>query len=296
MMNYKNILNIRAELRRYLVKYPKRGLAVGMSGGIDSTVCAALASPVCQDLGRSLIGRSITIESNTDEERNRAMLAGTAFCTEFDEDNLTAMYEAIRDFVWGLVFTKISTGQKVDLPAISDFDRKVINGNIKARLRMTVLYHIAGFRKCIVLSTDNLTEHRLGFWTLNGDVGDLGMIQEVDKTGVYEIAECLRDSYTGSTNQRRKEAMHKGIICDATDGLGISSTDVDQIIPDWRDHYTTTRKVYEAIDDIFNLWFGGQQSDVIDSPVIARHNRTAYKRNNPYNFPLSLIMGERQDD
>jgi|GEM_PF-394693 len=295
-MTFKHILNIRNGLRDYLVKYPGKGLVLGMSGGIDSTVCAALASSICQHLKRPLIGRSITIESNSLDEIERAKLAGTAFCAEFNEDNLTKLYEGIRDFLWDITFTHVGSGKVVELPKLNEFDMKVINGNIKARLRMITLYHIAAMRNCIVLSTDNLTEFLLGFWTLHGDVGDIGMIQELSKTQVYEIAEILIRSYSGTANQLRREALRRSADADATDGLGITSTDIDQIMPDWREHYENSRKAYEAIDRIFGLWFGGHQTEVIDSTVIAKHKQTEYKRNNPFNFPLSLILGEHQND
>lgn len=50
---------------------------------------------------------------------------------------------------------------------------KIANGNIMARLRMMYLYNQAGIKKGIVIDTDNLTEHYLGFWTIHGDEGDL---------------------------------------------------------------------------------------------------------------------------
>ncbi len=43
-------------------------------------------------------------------------------------------------------------------------------GNIKVRLRMITLYHIAQLTGGLVVSTDNLSEFWMGFWTLNGDV------------------------------------------------------------------------------------------------------------------------------
>jgi NAD+ synthetase len=66
------------------------------------------------------------------------------------------------------------------------------SGNIKARLRMITLYHIAQLTGGIVVSTDNLSELWMGFWTLNGDVGDLAPIQHIFKgLEEYEIARAL---------------------------------------------------------------------------------------------------------
>jgi len=50
-MDYsKTVTNIRAHLKEYIEKYNLRCLVLGVSGGIDSAVCAALAQPVCNEL------------------------------------------------------------------------------------------------------------------------------------------------------------------------------------------------------------------------------------------------------
>jgi len=57
---------------------------------------------------------------------------------------------------------------------------------------MITLYHIARMLGGIVLSTDNWSEKITGFWTICGDVGDYGMIQNLLKGDeLYEIAEYL---------------------------------------------------------------------------------------------------------
>jgi len=65
---------------------------------------------------------------------------------------------------------------------------------MKARIRMILLYDLAGGNDGMVLSTDNYTEYLLGFWTLHGDVGDFGMIQSLWKTEVYDMVEWIRDN------------------------------------------------------------------------------------------------------
>jgi len=78
--------NIRKELEAYITEKGIKSLVLGISGGIDSAICAALARPVCDKLNIPLIGRSIPISTNTSEERDRAEMVGNAFCTDFDED------------------------------------------------------------------------------------------------------------------------------------------------------------------------------------------------------------------
>jgi hypothetical protein len=90
------------------------------------------------------------------------------------------------------------------------------------------------------------------------------------------------------------------VNCDATDGLGITSTDLDQILPDWKDRHKTTRSGYSEVDDIFITYFDliekmkktfepFEKNNIIKlidivkiSPVIKRYFRTNYKRNHPY--------------
>jgi len=172
------IARIREQLANYLKQYPIKALVIGQSGGIDSALCTALAKPVCAQLGVKLIGRSISIESNKAEEVERGQNIGNFFCTDFKEVNLTKSYIALRD--------------AVEEPAEEDsMQEKIRRGNIKARIRMIYLYNLAQQNKGMVLSTDNYTEFLEGFWTLHGDVGDFGMIQELWKTEVYALAQAM---------------------------------------------------------------------------------------------------------
>ena len=72
MEGHEIIKNIRANLKMYIEDHGIKSLVLGISGGIDSALCAALARPVCDELGIPLIGRSIPISTNTSDERDRA--------------------------------------------------------------------------------------------------------------------------------------------------------------------------------------------------------------------------------
>ena len=101
-------------------------------------------------------------------------------------------------------------------------DDRIRAGNIKARLRMTYLYDKANKYNGMVLSTDNLTERNLGFWTLNGDVGDFGFLQELWKTEVYGLSKSIGT-----------ESVMACVNAIPTVGLGITDSDIDQLLPDW---------------------------------------------------------------
>jgi len=273
-MNYeKATQNIRAELKSYIEKNKIQSLVMGISGGIDSTLCAALAKPVCDELGIQLHGRSITLGNGIDEV-DRGELVGKAFCHTFDD-----VYELGSAFtsIWGVTGPE---GWDVEEP-----NEKIRRGNIKARLRMIYLYDLAQIHKGMVLSTDNYTEYLLGFWTLHGDVGDYGMIQNLWKTEVYEMADWIMENESEFDFQ--KKALKECIECQATDGLGISKTDLDQILPTWEG---SSRDGYKLVDLRLQSHLASGIGD-LDDPVLQRYHRTEFKRNNPFNIPKSAIDG-----
>ena len=165
--------------------------------------------------------------------------------------------------------------------------RKFRQGNIKARLRMICLYDLAQLHHGMVLSTDNLTEYLLGFWTLHGDVGDYGMIQQLWKSEVYDIGEWLIENETSWTESQKK-ALQSCIECQATDGLGISNTDLDQILPGWEG---SSREGYKKVDEIlqnyqmeYAISDGLMEYVDMTNPVVVRHRSSDFKRKNPYNI------------
>jgi len=255
--------NIRAELTKYLKESGLKSLVIGMSGGIDSTLCAALAKPVCDELGVTLIGRSLPILTNKPDEIDRARMAGECFCHDFKE-------------VKTLEIPYIDLEERIHFVEEME-NSKIAQGNLKARLRMIYLYNVAGMNQGMVLSTDNYTELLLGFWTLHGDVGDYGMIQQLWKTEVYGLAKYLADCLE---DDRAKEALRACIAATPTDGLGVSNSDLEQI----------GARSYEEVDIILMDYVIDGNATFKDHPVIQRYKRSQFKRDNPYNLPRELIV------
>ncbi len=143
---------------------------------------------------------------------------------------------------------------------------------------MIQLYHLAGINKGMVLSTDNFTELLMGFWTLHGDVGDYGMIQNLWKTEVYEMAILLASKFDANGESEKAQALINCIYANPTDGLGVSDSDLDQLGAD------SYREVDKVIIDYLN---NGENED---HPVVQRYERTHFKRENPYNIPRKEIV------
>lgn len=227
-LNYEHVFStLVEETAKYITKNNLKAMVLGISGGIDSTVVAAICHEVSKKTGIPLIGRSLPIKNKSDEF-DVSELVGQVFCDDFKVVNLLNMYQHVNQSVYdgeGTLGTPIS------------------KGNIQARLRMIYLYNLASIHKGLVMSTDNQTEYQLGFWTIHGDVGDFDPIQGLWKTEVYELAKYILRRYEDEMRsldeghfykeEDRLGAMHEAIVKSTaltpTDGLGISNSDLDQI-------------------------------------------------------------------
>lgn len=285
ILNYEKVLsNIRKSFKDFVVKAGVKSVVIGVSGGIDSAIVCAIVKPIADELGIELIGRFISIDSNKPDERERAIKIGESFCSDFKEVDLTDKFNLMKDI-------------QEDCEDVGEITYKIRLGNIKARMRMIYLYNLAAKNSGIVLGTENLTEHYLAFFTLHGDAAsDIEPIEFLWKTQIYELADLLATKGTETENS----ALIECILCNATDGLGISNTDLDQILPDWKNRHSNTRSGYKEVDEIFITYFdlverlkitvnAYEKNEIINmieiikkSPVIVRHFRTEFKRNHPF--------------
>ncbi len=263
----KVVENIRTELENYILSNGLQSLVLGISGGIDSALTAAIAYPVCKKLDIPLFGRSITIETNKIDEQERARAIGRTYVTDFKDVDLTKAYLGIKDFMV----------EDADNEDITSIPYKIRLGNIKARLRMIYLYELAGKHRGLVLSTDNLTELLVGFWTLHGDVGDYGMIQQLWKTEVYEMSKFIAEN---EADENQAKALLDCVTANPTDGLGITNSDLDQL----------KASSYEEVDKILIEYLETKNSALESNPVIERHLKSAYKRNNPLNLNREIYF------
>lgn len=274
--NYEKMLeNICQATYIYMTIHHMKAMVIGLSGGIDSALSAALCYEAKKRIHHDIeiIGVSIPIESDS-YEGLRAKNAGVSFCDRFIYEGMTGVYNVLK-------------GELIK----SDIKEKIRCGNIKARLRMIKLFDIANEHDGLVISTDNLTEYLLGFWTLHGDVGNFGMIQELWKTEVYGLTEYLALLYYQQKKMAKHSTLIEAINVMPTDGLGITKSDFDQIYPDY-DKNLSPKEIYQEIDQILMNY------DPISSmdDVTKRYHATSFKRVDPYSIPREYITGEKEDD
>lgn len=285
MKEKENLDKIREKTSEYLERYSIKCLVIGISGGIDSALNCAILRPICVNLDIKLIGVSLPTDSNKIDEVNRANNIGRLFCDIFLEKNINEICESVNE--------RFSN----NIDRLLTFNDKIRYGNIKARMRMIALYNEAYKHNGIVVDNDNKTEHLLGFWTLNGDVGDITPMADLYKTEVYDLAEYLVE-YELKTKEE-KDALTACIECVATDGLGITSSDLDQLgVPSYRTVDLILKNfVEEPSGDSFgtlihelkyNSISYKDESEVREwvNVIVKRNQNSNFKRNHPYKIKL----------
>lgn len=258
-LNYEHVFDVLVDkTAEYVTSNNLKVMVLGISGGIDSTVVAAICHEVSKKTDIPLIGRSLPIKNKSDEFAT-SVHVGEAFCDKFEVYRLERSYRAaLFDACADAGDVNMANSYHLDELEEMPSRTPIANGNLQARCRMMYLYDIASIRKGLVMSTDNQTEYQLGFWTIHGDVGDFDPIQDLWKTEVYGLANYLRDRY----RSKALEALHNDYkeTCDKyramsyavysscklipTDGLGISNSDLEQI----------GAKSYDEVDDILSRY------------------------------------------
>lgn len=157
-------------LRHEIGKVGLNAAVLGLSGGVDSAVSAAL---VARALGpENVLGVMMPFRSSSEAslEDARAVAENTGIETVVAE--ITPQIDAY--------FAEQSGASNLR------------RGNKMARERMTVLYDLSAERNALVIGTSNKTELLLGYGTLHGDMASaLNPIGDLYKTQVWGLAEAL---------------------------------------------------------------------------------------------------------
>ncbi|MDK2984702.1 MAG: hypothetical protein PWQ96_344 [Clostridia bacterium] len=158
-------------IKDYMFKTGFRKAVIGLSGGIDSSVTAALAvSAIGKEnvLGIAMPSRYSSQESIIDA-RNLARNLGI----EIREIPIERVFSSYLD----------------ELNKSCDLSQDLAEENLQARIRGNILMFISNREEYLVLSTGNKSEMAVGYSTLYGDMaGGLAVLADVPKTMVYELA------------------------------------------------------------------------------------------------------------
>jgi len=274
------INNIRMYVKEKVKRDNLKSLVIGISGGLDSAVVAALIRPVCDELNIKLLGMSIPLSSSEDH-KEKARYIGQKYCHSFMEMN---EWEEGSPTVHSQVEKVIQSSDKIALSAgfnTKKFNNNIAQGNIKARLRMISLYRLAGVTNGAVLSTDNYSEYFLGFWTICGDVGDISPIQFVDK-GIEEIEIAKRLGIREDIiTQKPSDGLNTQCEGDCDeDQLGLSYREISAIIFAYENRLS--QKLIKQFEEIKKL-------EKVQN-IIKRHKQTEFKRSGPFFVTREMLI------
>ena len=144
---------------------------VGLSGGLDSSVVAAL---LVMALGKDrVIGYNLATKHNSETTINNAQHLADVLGFEYHGFDITALVDA----------TSETVGQKIDGLALE---------NVQARIRGHVLMTMASLQNGVISNNSNKIESALGYGTLYGDtIGALGILADCTKMQVVELAQAI---------------------------------------------------------------------------------------------------------
>lgn len=179
-----------------------RGAVVGLSGGLDSSVTAALCKRVTD-----ILGLIMPIHSDPLDEECASLLA-KEFDIQVRRVDLSPVYDALVR----------ALPDPSGLPA----------ANLKPRLRMATLYYFANKENRLVVGTGNKSEIMMGYFTKYGDGGvDILPLGGLLKRQVRELAREL-----GIPSQIVARPPSAGLWAGQTDEgeLGITYDQLDQVL------------------------------------------------------------------
>lgn len=159
---------IKSFMKTYVSNAKSSSIVLGFSGGVDSAVTAVL----CQQVFGKKHTHCLFLpdEATPEKDRNDVSVLADEFDLHVEEQDITNL---INLFVKK---THASTN-------------KLVQANIKARLRMVMIYSYANQSKSLVCGTSNKSELLIGYFTKYGDGGvDLMPLGDVYKTNVWDIA------------------------------------------------------------------------------------------------------------
>jgi NAD+ synthase (glutamine-hydrolysing) len=241
-------------LRDYVEKNGFREVVVGVSGGIDSAVTAALA---VEALGAERIHCvSMPSRYSSEETRRDAHLLAESLGTDFRELPIDEIVQAFEG-----VLAESFAGREPDLA----------EENLQARVRGVLLMALSNKFGWLVVATGNKSELSVGYATLYGDMaGGFALLKDVFKTDVFRLARHLNE-------QAGRELIPASIIERApTAELRDNQLDEDSLPP------------YPALDLVLEAYVEQDRSreelsaDGFDRDVVERAlaliDRAEYKR------------------
>lgn len=242
-------------LRDFVQKCGMKKVALGLSGGLDSAVVAALA---VEALGsENVVGVSMPSKFSSDHSRSDAEALAKNLGIEYH----TVSIEKIVDSFEGSL-----------AEIFSGMGRGLAEENIQARARGVIMMAISNKFGAMVLTTGNKSECAVGYCTLYGDTcGGFAPICDIYKTQVYELARHINSGGQIIPQNTIDKPPSAELRPDQKDEDSLPPYEVlDEIL---RLHIEENKNS----DEISALGFDGETvKDVLKKVFLSEHKRAQY--------------------
>jgi NAD+ synthase len=204
----REIAKIQRFIGEQVEKSEAKGIVIGLSGGIDSTVAAFLS---VRALGEKKV-LGVLLPSQTTPDKNR-------------EDALEVAKQLRIDYTCIPIADIIQSFGK-HLPEFEE--GRLPKANLQARVRMCILYYFANLKNYLVCGTTDASENFLGYYTKHGDgAADIEPLITLTKTEVRTMA---RELGVAESITRKKSSPDLIAGRDAEGDLGVSYELLDRLL------------------------------------------------------------------
>ena len=236
-------------VRDYVEKNGMKGVVLGLSGGFDSAMCAAIAvDALGADRVRAVMMPSpYTSRESLDDAKSVADCLGIRY-------DILPIVDQMKAFETALA------------PAFKGTEPDTTEENIQARLRGMTLMALSNKFGYLLLTTCNKSEEAVGYATLYGDMcGGFAPIKDLYKTDAYALARWRNEHHPAWIKNDIKRIMPDVLITKApTAELRPNQKDSDSL------------PVYEKLDPILKMLIEGDCG--IDEIVAAGHDEADVRR------------------
>ncbi len=185
-------------IREYFAKNGFKKAVLGLSGGLDSTICAVLLADA---LGKENVwGISMPSRITTDTSKNDAKILAENLGIHFFEIPLAKALDTFKE-IFNYAFEQVKTDR---------YENSTTIENLQARTRATILWSISNEHKQMLpIATSDKSEAYIGYATVNGDMsGGFAPIADVTKTKLFALGHFLNE-YREQKNVIPKSILEK---------------------------------------------------------------------------------------
>ena len=221
-------------------------IVLGMSGGIDSAVCAAIA---CDAVGsENVLGLAMPSRHSSDHSIEDAKTTAEVLGMELQVLPINDIHSSVDE----TLENELNSGNPV------------AKENLQSRIRGTLVMGAANARGAMAIATGNKSELAMGYCTLYGDMnGGYAPLGDLYKTEVYDVARAINSKADGEQP-----------ITDST----MTKPPSAELAPDQKDE--DNLPAYSVLDPILEDWIerGVRNPSPLTEGILARLHANEHKR------------------